>query len=127
MCDELPAWFRTLPWDRSYDRASFDCGNNHLNEWLRKQAGQFVRRGQTRIHCVLLPDANAIGGFYSLSSHTVEVAIVAVSRDVGVRLIQVHAIDDDAKNFYVKYGFTSLIDNQRHLFYSVAMAEKLYC
>jgi predicted GNAT family N-acyltransferase len=120
----------------------------------------------------LRPGSNAIVGFYSLSTHIVEVEklpkeekkglpssvavpsvligqlavdkrvkgrrlgefllldamqrIVAVSQQVGIRLIQVHAIDDEAKAFYVKYGFTSLVDNQRHLFYPVRRAEKLF-
>lgn len=35
---------------------------------------------------------------------------------IGVRAIEVDAIDDAAKGFYLKFGFTPLLDDERHLF-----------
>lgn len=39
-----------------------------------------------------------------------------LSDTVGVAAVEVHAIDDDARNFYLKYGFTPLMDDQLHLY-----------
>ncbi len=54
------------------DRSSFDCGKSSLNDWIKTQASQFVKRDQTRIHCVLFPNTNRIAGYYALSTHAVE-------------------------------------------------------
>ena len=39
-----------------------------------------------------------------------------ISRQVGVRAVEVDALDEAATNFYLKYGFVPLVDDQRHLF-----------
>jgi GNAT superfamily N-acetyltransferase len=39
-----------------------------------------------------------------------------LSRQIGIRAVAVHAADETARNFYLKYGFTSLTDAPRHLF-----------
>ena len=35
--------------------------------------------------------------------------------DLGVFAVHVHAIDDEAKAFYAKFGFVALLDQDRHL------------
>ena len=35
---------------------------------------------------------------------------------IGIRAVEVDAIDDSARQFYEQYGFVSLTDNPRHLF-----------
>jgi GNAT superfamily N-acetyltransferase len=42
--------------------------------------------------------------------------IATYSEGLGIHAIEVVAIDDSARSFYLKYGFTSLIDDRRHLF-----------
>jgi len=42
-----------------------------------------------------------------------------ISTQVGVRAVEVHAIDDTARRFYSKFGFTSLLDDRNHLFLSM--------
>ena len=42
-----------------------------------------------------------------------------ISQYIGVRAIEVHAIDDAARRFYLKYGFVSLRNDQYHLFLSM--------
>jgi GNAT superfamily N-acetyltransferase len=37
-----------------------------------------------------------------------------ISQHIGVRAVEVHAIDDDARRFYLKYGFASLRDDKHH-------------
>jgi GNAT superfamily N-acetyltransferase len=48
-----------------------------------------------------------------------------VSRQIGVRAVEVHAIDDSARRFYRKYGFVSLHDDQNHLYLPMQVVQKL--
>jgi GNAT superfamily N-acetyltransferase len=41
--------------------------------------------------------------------------VLHVSEQVGVRAVEVDAFDDAARNFYLKFGFVPLIDDQRYL------------
>ena len=42
-----------------------------------------------------------------------------IAKQVGVRAVEVDAIDEAAHRFYLKCGFTSLRDEPRHLFLSL--------
>lgn len=48
-----------------------------------------------------------------------------ISEQVGVRAVEVDAIDDTAKSFYLKFGFVPLLDDQRHLFLPMQVVRKL--
>jgi predicted GNAT family N-acyltransferase len=48
-----------------------------------------------------------------------------VSQHIGVRAVEVDAIDEEARRFYLKYGFVSLLDDRRHLFLSMQVIRKL--
>jgi GNAT superfamily N-acetyltransferase len=48
-----------------------------------------------------------------------------VSEQVGIRAVEVDAIDEVARNFYVKFGFVQLLDDQRHLYLSMHIIRKL--
>jgi GNAT superfamily N-acetyltransferase len=48
-----------------------------------------------------------------------------VSQYIGVRAVEVHAIDDEARQFYSKYGFVSLHDDRQHLFLSMNVVRQL--
>jgi GNAT superfamily N-acetyltransferase len=52
--------------------------------------------------------------------------ISTLAKDVGVRAVEVDAIDDVARKFYLKYGFVSLLDNPNHLWLPMAVVRKLY-
>lgn len=54
-----------LPWDSRLDRASFDCGEPALNQWLREQAGQSERRDSARTF-LAVDTAGDLGGYVSL-------------------------------------------------------------
>lgn len=43
-----------------------------------------------------------------------------LAEQLGVHAVEVDAIDDQARSFYLKYGFVSLKDDPRHLFLPVA-------
>lgn len=54
-----------VPFARTYDRASFDCGVSSLNNWLKFQAGQQERKGNTRTFLAVDSDSNKILGYYA--------------------------------------------------------------
>jgi GNAT superfamily N-acetyltransferase len=39
-----------------------------------------------------------------------------LSGNLGIFAVEVHALDDEARRFYQKYGFVSLLDEERHLY-----------
>ena len=43
-----------------------------------------------------------------------------LAEQLGVHAVEVDAIDDQSRSFYLKYGFVSLKDDPRHLFLPVA-------
>ncbi len=48
-----------------------------------------------------------------------------LSKKIGIRAVEVDAIDDDAKRFYLKYGFVALQDDDRHLYLPMGVIRKL--
>jgi GNAT superfamily N-acetyltransferase len=40
---------------------------------------------------------------------------LSLSDSLAIYAVVVHAIDDEAKQFYMKYGFLTLLDNEKHL------------
>ncbi len=44
---------------------------------------------------------------------------------LGIRAVEVHAINDEARRFYERYGFLSLMDDPRHLFLPMHVVRKL--
>lgn len=44
---------------------------------------------------------------------------------IGIRAVEVYAINDSARRFYLKYGFVSLRDDPRHLFLPVRDIRRL--
>ena len=50
--------------------------------------------------------------------------IAVVEESVGVHAVEVVAIDEAAKRFYLKYGFTELLDDPHHLFMPMKLIRK---
>lgn len=48
-----------------------------------------------------------------------------VSEKLGAHAVEVHALDDAAVTFYVKYGFAPLLDHPRHLYLPLATIEQV--
>jgi GNAT superfamily N-acetyltransferase len=48
-----------------------------------------------------------------------------VAETVGVAAVEVHALDDEARDFYLKYGFTSLADDRHHLYLPIRTIMRL--
>lgn len=48
-----------------------------------------------------------------------------VSQRIGARAVEVDAIDDPARKFYLRHGFTPLADDPHHLFMSMGFIRKM--
>ncbi|MCP4406743.1 MAG: GNAT family N-acetyltransferase [Gammaproteobacteria bacterium] len=130
-----------------HELSEFDCGNETLNDWLRKRALKNQNSGASRTFVTC--QNNRVVGYYALASGSVErmaspkpiarnmpepipvmvlgrlaidsnmqgqrlgsallkdalLRTLSVSKNVGIRAILVHAISDNAKRFYMGYGF----------------------
>jgi GNAT superfamily N-acetyltransferase len=51
--------------------------------------------------------------------------IVQVADQMGVYAVEVYALNESAKQFYLKYGFTPLKDDPQHLYLSMKKIRKL--
>lgn len=54
------------PLAKHHDRASFDCGNEIINQYLKTMANQHAKKGISITH--ILADGNRIKAFYTLSN-----------------------------------------------------------
>lgn len=130
-----------------HQSSDFDCGNDLLNDWLKKRALKNQVNGASRTFVIC--KERLVVGYYALSSGSVErieapkpiarnmpetipvmflgrlaidssaqgqglgaallkdalLRVLSVSKNVGVRAILVHVISEDAKRFYLGYGF----------------------
>jgi GNAT superfamily N-acetyltransferase len=148
-----------------HDVARFNCGNELLDRWLIRYAGQNQRRDAARTF-VASTDAGAVYGYYTLlagqldhraaTSETgkglsrrfpIPVAILArlavdrdrhghgigaallgdalgrvlrAAREVAVRAVVVHAVDENAVGFYERFGFSALSTAPRTLMVTLA-------
>jgi GNAT superfamily N-acetyltransferase len=48
-----------------------------------------------------------------------------ISEEVGIRAVEVDAIDEAAGQYYLHFGFVSLVDDQNHLFLPMHIIRKL--
>jgi GNAT superfamily N-acetyltransferase len=48
-----------------------------------------------------------------------------ISEEVGIRAVEVDALDEAARRFYLKFGFVSLADDLNHLFLGMHVIRKL--
>jgi GNAT superfamily N-acetyltransferase len=64
---------RVAPLASSHDRSAFESGVEPLDRYFRTQAGQDARKNMAAPFVLLLPDGT-IGGYYTLSSTSVQLA-----------------------------------------------------
>jgi predicted GNAT family N-acyltransferase len=61
------------PLNNTHNRSGFQCGIPSLDNYLRKQAKQDVKRRISRVFVVITPDSPAmVVGYYTLSSLSIE-------------------------------------------------------
>lgn len=151
-----------VPIQKKHNCAEFDCGNNELNQYLRKYAKQNDKKGIGKTYIAVKPStAKSIGGYYTISTSLIEFEslpediarklpsypipviligrlavdlnfqgvglgeellvnalnrIVQISEEVGVYAVRVDAINEKAKQFYLKYEFLPFEDRPLSLF-----------
>jgi ribosomal protein S18 acetylase RimI-like enzyme len=76
MIDE--AWLAQLtikPLDRKKDdRAVFSCGDERIDNFLKRQAAQQTDEDTSRTHVAIEPPSNVILGYYTLCSHGIDIS-----------------------------------------------------
>jgi ribosomal protein S18 acetylase RimI-like enzyme len=167
----IPPEFQIQPLGPHHNRADFSCGVEPLDNYLKRQAGQDVKRRVSAAY-VLSPDGRTIAGYYTLSQFSVDLGAIpqhiakklprysmvpatligrlAVSiafrgRGLGEMLLMdalhrslvlseqaasaaviVDAINDQARRFYLKYGFLELPGISGRLFLPMKSIEQLF-
>jgi GNAT superfamily N-acetyltransferase len=146
---------------RGHDRDSFACGEQELDEFLKKFALQNQEKGIGRTFVAVRPGQFHIVGYYTLSVACVNAATLsptdrkrlpryplpvallgrlavdqvaqgqglgqlllmhalrnthAASMRIGIHSIAVHALTEEAKQFYLRYGFREFLDDPLHLY-----------
>lgn len=51
--------------------------------------------------------------------------IVSLDREIAIHSVVVHALDEDARQFYLKQGFEPLLDDPLHLFISMKVIRQI--
>jgi GNAT superfamily N-acetyltransferase len=80
------------PFSKSIDRSGFHCGEDELDEWLRTQAGQQEKRGNTRTFLAVDMDDDSLVGYYSTTTYRLELDDAAQAFGVGKRRYPVPAV-----------------------------------
>lgn len=78
-----PPEFHIEPLGPHHDRAGFSCGVEALDNYLKKQARQDVKKRVAAVF-VLTPDGKTVGGYYSLSQFSVDLGMLP--QDIAKRL-----------------------------------------
>jgi len=69
--EHSPAKFTIEPFDKKkHDRTAFLCEHEALNTYIKRQAGQDIKKHVAAV-LVLTPDGKTIAGFYTLSQYAV--------------------------------------------------------
>ncbi len=72
---KTPPEFHIQPLGPQHDRADFSCGVEALDNYLKRQAGQDVKR-RVAAAFVLSSDGRTVAGYYTLSQFSVELDTV---------------------------------------------------
>ena len=78
-----PPEFHVEPLESDHDRAGFSCGVEALDNYLKKQARQDVKKRVAAVF-VLTPDGETVAGYYSLSQFSVDLGMLP--QDITKRL-----------------------------------------
>jgi ribosomal protein S18 acetylase RimI-like enzyme len=168
--EDLGHRYRIGPLDRDGGRDDFRCGADALDNYLKQQASQDVRRRVTSVWTAMEKTSGAIHGYYSLAMAGVPLTLLpadlsarmprypsvpairlgrlavsveargqglgtfllldsmhrALGNEVAWAAFVVDAKDDNARRFYERFGFASLVDDQRHLFLPRGTIEALF-
>lgn len=136
------------PLSAFHQQAEFVSGEAVLDDWLKQRGLKNQALGAARAFAVCKKDTKQIASFYSLAigsvNHTVAFGVICqipflslylavwlsilhdavlrcyrVAENIGVRAIMVHALTEEAKNFYIHHGFKPSQTQHRTLFLKI--------
>lgn len=154
------------PLTASHNREWFDCGEESLNDFLKRFARQNDEKGLGRTYVAVKTGEPRIYGYYTISSgalsfetipeklprypipvvHLGRLAVdesakgqrlgkalladalkraVGVADQLGIYAVEVYALTENAREFYLKFGFAALLDDRLHLYLPVKKIREL--
>jgi len=168
---EMPLEFQIQPLGTHHNRVDFSCGVEPLDNYLKRQAGQDVKR-RVAAAFVLSPDGRTVAGYYTLSQFSVDLGAIpqhiakrlprypmvpatligrlavsiafrgqglgemllmdalhrslVLSEQVASAAVIVNAKNDQARRFYLKYGFLELPGISGRLFLPMKTVGQLF-
>ncbi len=149
-----------------HNREAFDCGEESLNDFLKRFARQNNEKGLGRTFVAVKSGEPTIYGYYTISSgalrfdaipenlprypvpvvHLGRLAVdkvakgqrlgkalladaltraVAIAEQLGIYAVEVFALNEAAREFYLKFGFAELLDDRLHLYLTVKKIRKI--
>lgn len=158
--------FTIEPLTGSHNREAFDCGEESLNDFLKRFARQNNEKGLGRTYVAVKGEEPHIYGYYTIASgalsfdtipeklprypipvvHLGRLAVdeaakgqrlgkalladalkraVAIADQIGIYAVEVYALTDNAREFYLKFGFAELLDDRLHLYLTIKNIRKL--
>lgn len=154
------------PLTARHSREAFDCGEESLNNFLKRFARQNNEKGLGRTYVAVKVGEPRIYGYYTISSgalsfdtipeklprypipvvHLGRLAVdevakgqrlgkalladalkraVSIADQLGIYAIEVYALTENAREFYLKFGFAALLDDRLHLYLTIKKIRKL--
>lgn len=154
------------PLTAHHNREAFDCGEESLNDFLKRFARQNNEKGLGRSFVAVRSGEPTIYGYYTIASgavsfemlpeklprypipvvHLGRLAVdeavqgqrlgkalladalsraVSIADQLGIYAVEVFALNEAAREFYLEFGFTELLDDSRHLYLTIQKIRKL--
>lgn len=158
--------FAIEPLTAQHNREAFDCGEESLNDFLKRFARQNNEKGLGRTYVAVKGNEPHIYGYYTIASgalsfdtipeklprypipvvHLGRLAVdeaakgnrlgkalladalkraVTIADQLGIYAVEVYALTENAREFYLKFGFSELIDDRLHLYLTIKNIRKL--
>jgi GNAT superfamily N-acetyltransferase len=152
--------------NKKHRRENFDCGEESLNQFLKRYARQNQEKGFSRTFVAVLPNETEVFGYYALSAGSISFEVVPekvprypiptvhlerlatdvqmcgqglgelllidalertvlAAQELGIYAIELFALTENAKNFYLKYGFVPLKDDDKHLYLPIETLKQI--
>jgi len=77
---------------KAFARTDFSCGKPELDDWLRTQASQQERTGNTRTFLAVFPGDDRVVGYYATTTYRLELDEAALAFGAGTRRYPVPAV-----------------------------------
>lgn len=81
-----------VPLHRRWDRSAFSCGHSVLDDWLKGQAGQQEKSGNTRTFLAVDPMSARVVGYYATTAYRLDLDEAAAALGAGKRRYPIPAV-----------------------------------